>query len=149
VAVLGLATGGYVIAQTHRDMRMHRMDHPAMARHLSKVFGEFARFDVDKDGKLDTAEKESLANAIADGSLILPPHAPGKEMFPSEEQRLDHFAEMYARFAVYDANHDGELDSGEEAAVREAIERGELIFPDGKGPGGIHPHRLGKSLHPR
>jgi hypothetical protein len=82
---------------------------------------------------LDPTEKESLAQAIADGSLILPPHAPGKEMFPNEGQRLDHFAEMYARLAVYDANHDGELDSGEEAAVRQAIENGELVFPRRKG----------------
>src|SRR5262245_23009453 len=100
------------------------MNHASMVGHLSKVFGQFAVFDLNKDGKLDAAEKEALGKAIEDGSLTLPPPTPRKEMFPSEEERLNHFAEMYGRFAVYDANHDGELDSTEQSAVQTAIENG-------------------------
>ena len=120
-----------------------------MVGHISKVFRQFAAFDLDKDGKLDAGEKEALAKAIEDGSLTLPAQAPSKEMFPSDEQRLDHFAEMYAKFAVYDANHDGDLDSTEQDALRTAIENGELAFAGGNNSGGIHQHMLGKSLHSR
>jgi hypothetical protein len=149
-ALLGLAIGGYAIVQNLHGARMDRKNAAAMVGHLCQVFGEFALFDVNKDGQLDTAEMESLAKAIETGSLTLPAHTPPKGVFPTEEQRLNHMVEMYARFAVYDANHDGDLDSTEQVDVRGALENGELGFPHGNVSGGHHqPHGLHKSLHPR
>lgn len=148
VAVLGLTMGGYAVVQIHRGAGPHGMDDAAMVGHISEVFGKFAAFDLDKNGKLDAAEKESLAKAIDNGSLVLPPNTPPKEIFPSDEERMNHMVEMYARFAVYDANHDGDLDSIEQAAVQKAMESGELGFPGGHGLSGMHrPHELGRSLH--
>ena len=148
IAALGLAAGGYAVVQVHHGMRlhgMHEMDGATLAGHLSKAYGQFAAFDLNKDGQLDAAEKASLAKAIADGSLSLPAPTPPKEAFPSEEQRLSHFAEMYAKFAVYDSNHDGVMDAAEQAAVQAAVESGQIKFMNGDS----HAHALGQALHAR
>ena len=152
VAALGLAAGGYAIVQSHHGARGHhqhvQMDGAELVGHLGKVFGQFAAFDVNKDGQLDAAEKGALGKAIASGALSLPGPTPAKEAFPSEEARLDHFAAMFAKFAVYDVNHDGELDATELGAVQAAIENGALNFPGAmKNGGGANMHQLGKSLH--
>jgi hypothetical protein len=44
---------------------------------------------------------------------------------------LHRLAGMYARVAPYDANHDSSLDETEPAALRSAIEKGELRRPGG------------------
>src|SRR5437868_10542571 len=121
VAAVGMAVAGYAVVQTHHQMSFGHANPAQMVDHLSKAFAQFATFDADKNGVLDAREKEALAKALADGSLTLPAPAPSKEMFGSDEARLDHFAEMYAKFAAFDANHDGELDATEQAAVRTAI----------------------------
>jgi len=150
VAALGLAAGGYAIVQSHHGARGHHMHHEMngaeMAGVLGKVFGQFVAFDANRDGQLDAAEKAALEKAIVDGSLVLPAPTPQKEAFGSEEARLDHFAEMYAKFAVYDVNHDGELDATEQGAVQAAIENGALSFSGAKNGGGVRPQVV-KSLH--
>lgn len=147
--MLGLTIGGYAIVQNFHGTRMHGRDAGSMVGHISKVFGEFAAFDLNKDGQLEGGEKDSLAKAIENGSLILPAHTQSKDAFSSEEGRLNHMVEMFARFAVYDANHDGSLDSNEQAAVRKAMENGELGFNTENIPAGNRLHQLVKSLHSR
>ncbi len=148
VAVLGLTVGAYAVVQNLHEPKANGSDVASMVGHLSQVFGEFAAFDLNKDGQLDAREKAALAKAIADGSLTLPSGMPPKDAFPSEEQRLNHMVEMYARFAVYDANHDGVLDSTEQAAVRRAFENGELGFTGANAAGGTQGlHKLAKWLH--
>lgn len=136
-ALLGLAAGGYAVVRS-----IHHGFNPGMMEHLSATYEKFAAFDQNKDGQLDAAEKDSLAKAIADGSLVLPPHTPPEGMFPTEEERLNHMARMYGRFAAYDLNHDGVLDSSEQSGISRALESGELSLP-----GANRPHPLGKSLH--
>ncbi len=149
VAALGVAAGGYAVVRELHGTKAHVMSNAQMPNHLSKVFRDFAAFDLNKDGQLDASEQQALGKAIDDGSVTLPPQAPTKEMFPSEEQRLNHFADMYARFAVYDANHDGELDSVELRAVQTALENGDIRFTHTENPAAVHAHRLNKYLHAR
>jgi hypothetical protein len=142
VAVLGLAICGFAIAQSlhggaegHAAMQ-HHADPAMAAEHVSEVFAEFALFDANKDGQLDATEKESLAKAMADGTLQLPAHTPPNGVTSGTEMMLNHVGEMYAQFAPYDANHDGALDATEQAAIKSAIEKGELACPHGQHPAG-------------
>jgi uncharacterized membrane protein YebE (DUF533 family) len=136
VGVLGLAVGGgLAIAQVHRSgawghsAMQHHADPASIVEHLTEFFPKIAAFDANKDGQLDATERESLAQAIVDGTLQLPAHAPPKGVNPSAEMMVAHIGEMYAQFAKYDANHDGTLDETEQAAIKTAIEKGELVFP--------------------
>ena len=142
-SVLGLAIGGFAIAQGHRGaMQHHHGDAASAAKHLSEAFAKFAPFDANKDGQLDATEKEAVAKAIADGSLKIPAHTPPKGVKPSAERLLDHTASVYAYLASQDTNHDGALDAKERAALKSAIEKGELAGLHGK-----HPHADGEHHH--
>ena len=134
----GLAFCGFAIAQGHRagarghSAMQHRMDVDSVVEHLAEVFPRFAVFDANKDGQLDANERESLAKAMADGTVQLPAHTPPNGVEPSSERMISHIGEMYARIARYDANHDGALDATEQAAIKKAIQNGELVWPDGQ-----------------
>ena len=97
-----------------------------MVEHLSEVFPQVAAFDVNKDGKLDAAEKEALGKAMADGKLQFAAHTPPEGEKPNPEMMLNHIAEMYAQVSTYDVNKDGKLDATEQAALKRAIEKGEF-----------------------
>jgi anti-sigma28 factor (negative regulator of flagellin synthesis) len=107
------------------------MDPAAMASHLAQFFPKIAAFDVDKNGKLDDKEKESLRKAIADGTIELPAHSPHGEK-PNVEMMVNHICEVYPQVARYDANHNGVLDETEQAELKSAIEKGELVFSHGQ-----------------
>ena len=130
VGVLGLAICGFAIAKGHRGFRghgsPHGMDAASAVKHLTEAFPKVALFDANKDGQLDTTEKEALAKAIADGTVQLPAHTPPDGVTPSAEMMLNHIANMYAYLARLDANHDGALDATEQAVLKSAIEKGEL-----------------------
>ena len=148
VSVLGLAICGFTFAQSrHGGLRGHSASHhfkdaASAVEHLTENFPKFAAFDADKDGQLDATERESLAKAIAEGTLQLPAHTPPDGVTPGAGMMLNHIADMYAQFAAYDANHDGTLDATEQAALKNAIEKGELHGPDGQ-----HLFSLGQSHH--
>ena len=104
-SVLGLAIGGFALAQTHHPAAgQHGANGAAMAEHLPHIFAHMASFDANKDGQLDATERKSLADAIA---------------------------QVYARLAPFDANHDGVLDATEMAAIKSAVEKGQLECPQG------------------
>lgn len=110
--------------------------------HLIKAFATVAPFDANEDGQLDATEMEDLAYAIADGTVQAPNHrTPPAGVTPSAEMILNRIAGMYALVAPYDANHDGLLDETEQAALKAAIEKGELRRPGG--PRGQRPRGVG------
>jgi hypothetical protein len=132
----GLAACGLALAQVHDGNAsghdsQHHSDPAALAAHLAHFFPKIAAFDTDKNGKLDDKEKEALAKAIADGTVELPAHIPHGDK-PKVEMMLNHICEVYPQVARYDANHDGVLDEAEQAALKSAIEKGELVFSHGE-----------------
>jgi hypothetical protein len=137
VGVLGLAVCGLAFAQVHRGgacghgAMQHFADPASAVEHLAEVFPKIAAFDANKDGQLDEAEKEALGKAIVDGTLQLPAHTPPHGVKPSPATMVNHIADMYARVVLYDVNHDGMLDEAEQAAIKSAIEKGELTCPNG------------------
>jgi anti-sigma28 factor (negative regulator of flagellin synthesis) len=139
VTVLGLGMCGLALAQDHqagakdRDAAPNHGDAASMVKHFAEFFPQIAAFDKNKDGKLDEAETAALKKAIAEGTLKLPDHTPPQGGKPDAEMMASHIAEMFARVARYDANHDGQLDEKEQAALKSAIEKGEL-FPHGQHP---------------
>jgi len=143
----GLAVCGLAIAQVHdgnasgNDSQHHR-DPASVAAHLAQFFPIIAAFDVDKNGQLDDKEKAALAKAIADGKVEFPPHTPPHGDKPNLETMINHICEVYPQVARYDTNHDGVLDETEQAALKSAIEKGELVFSHGQ-----QSHASGDSHH--
>ena len=137
--VLGLGICAFAFAHGHLGgARGHGAwgqitDAASAVKHLTEAFPNFAAFDANKDGQFDAAEKESVGRALADGTLQLPPHRPPNGAEPSAAAMLAHIGEMYAQFALYDANHDSAFDAMEQAAIKTAIENGELTCPLGGG----------------
>lgn len=133
-SAVGLAMCRFAVAQvqdghpSHDGAGHEHMDPAALVEHLSKFFPSIAAFDTNKDGKLDATEQQALAKAIADGKLELPAHTPPHGEKPSPEMMANHIADMYARVAAYDKNHDGQLDAAEQAALKAAIEKGEFVL---------------------
>src|SRR5437660_5539174 len=129
----GLAVCGLAIAQVHDGNAsgpgsQHHSDPASVAAHLAQFFPKIAAFDTDKNGKLDDKEKESLAKAIADGTVELPAHIAPHGDKPNVEMIINHICEIYPQVARYDTNHDGVLDETEQTALKSAIEKGELTF---------------------
>lgn len=136
---LVLGVGAFAFAHGHlggvrgHGARGQLVDAASAVEHLAGAFPNFAAFDANKDGQFDAAERESVARALADGTLQLPAHRSPNGSEPGAEAMLAHIGEMYAQFALYDVNHDGALDSTEQTAIKAAIEKGELICPLGGG----------------
>jgi hypothetical protein len=127
VSVLSLGVGGFALAQGHRAIMQHIHGDPAsMVKHLAEAFPKIVPFDANKNGQLDAGEKEAVTRAIADGKLEIPSHGPVNGVKPDAEKFVNHIAKVYAFLASRDANHDGALDATEQAAIKSAIENGEL-----------------------
>ena len=156
-AVLGLAICSSAIAQGRpggaRGQRpanvqppagvpQHPTDAAQAVGHLTEAFATVAPFDANQDGQLEATEKESLAKAIVEGTVQAPAHrTPPAGVTPSTEMILNRIAGMYALVAPYDANRDGALNETERAALKAAIEKGELPRPCG--PRGRRPSGFG------
>jgi hypothetical protein len=136
VAVLGLAVSGFAIAHSWHGRGHHMLHHlknaTAAVDHLAEVFPRFASFDTNKDGQIDATEKESIAKALAEGTVQLPTHTPPNGAALTPEMILSHVPDMYARIAPYDANHNGAFEVAEQASLKTAIEKGEIHFPHGQ-----------------
>jgi hypothetical protein len=135
IAVSGFAICGLAIERVHRTGALGHsaMQHPveidSMVEHLAEVFPRFAEYDANKNGQLDANEKELLARAMADGTLKLPGHTPPNGVEPGGKGMINHIGEMFVRIARYDENHDGALDAKEQAAIKNAFQKGELVWP--------------------
>lgn len=159
LAVLGLATNSIVNAQGRPggprgegpgagqhsdDARPPRPEPAKAAEHLAEAFTTIAPFDENKDGKLDDAESAAVEKAITDGSIKPPtrrtPPAGGK---PDANRMIRRLSEIFGQVVVFDVNKDGKLDTAEQAALKQAIENGEV-----RGPGGPGGPRGGRTERP-
>ena len=138
-AILGLTLGTSLLGQDHpsglRGQRpvgvpSHPGDASKAGAHLAAAYATVAPFDRNADGRLDDAEVEHFVQALQQGTVKAPAHrSPPAGIEPSADRILQRITGVYARTAGYDANHDGHLDAGEQAALQAAIVNGELSFP--------------------
>lgn len=151
VSALGLAMCSSAIAQGRpgggqgqgpAGAQQPPKDAAATVAHLTETFAKVAPFDANNDGQIDATEKESLAKAMVEGTLQAPAHrTPPAGVTPSAEMILNRIAGMYALVDPYDTNHDASLNESEQAALKAAIEKGELPRPGG--PRGQRPPGVG------
>jgi hypothetical protein len=105
--------------------------------HLTEAYTVVAPFDRNHDKQLDDSEQIALAKAVVEGAIQLPLHRLPPGAKPDAERLLRRTAALYAEVAPLDANADGQLDATEQAALKAAVEKGELHLPrHGRGPGG-------------
>lgn len=120
-----------------------RPDPAVAAAHMTEAFSKVSAFDINKDGKLDETEIAALAKAVADGSVTPPAHRKGPEDTKPNPDRVAHrLAGAFSAVSAFDTNHDGKLDESETAALKTAMEKGEVRPPGGprggrgeRGPG--------------
>ena len=160
VALLGLISGSSAFAQGRPGGKLKKQpDFAEVAlKQLSEGYESIAPFDKDKDGKLNDTEKESIADALEDGSLKLPippmpspppsdksgaDAGPPPEMMPPIEEILPVISSLYEAVAALDADKNGSLDDNEKALLKKAFEDGKLPLPP------IPPHHGGPPMGER
>ena len=161
IVALGLATSSVVNAQGRPGgqrgegpgggngqrpdgARPPRPEPAKVVEHLAEAFALIAPFDVNKDGTLDDAEKATITQAITDGAIKPPTHrTPPAGAKPDSSRMLGRLSEMFGQVVVFDVNKDGKLDDAEQAALKQAIENGDVRGPGG--PGGRGGPRGGRA----
>lgn len=115
-----------------------RPDPAMIVQHTSEAYAKIATYDANSDGILDEQEKAALADAVKDGTIAAPVRPDmDPERTPNPERVLQHVTRLYSTGYSYDTNKDGALDETEQAALKTAIENGELPPPGGP-RGGPH-----------
>jgi hypothetical protein len=121
----GLTAGGFAFAQSHgSNLGHHRLRHhgPETISLAAEVYRNVARFDREKDGKLDPNESASLRQALASGSVTLPRHEPSSSSAADLDGLVAHLVIMYSHVASLDANRDGTLDVNEQTELAKHLE---------------------------
>ena len=141
-AIATLALGTAVLAEAAPEGgkggrgRGGRPGGPPSPDRIVAQYGQIASYDTNKDGKLDDTEKKAIADAIAAGTLKAPAGRPGPEgAAPDAGMVVERMTRMYPKIAAFDTNHDGALDDTEVAAIKTAMENGELKPEGGRGRG--------------
>ncbi len=132
-AVLALAGSVAAFAQTDATPAPPAAsDHPARPHrpgmHLPAEI--MAKYDVNKDGKLDETERAALKADVDAGKVTLPKHGPGGPGGgpggPGGPGGRPVPPEVLAK---YDVNKDGKLDATERAAMKADIASGAFVPP--------------------
>ena len=132
--------------------RPAKPDSATIVAHLTENYAKIAPYDANVNGQLDEAEQAKLAAAITAGTVTFTPpagHAApdgSTPPAPPAGQIVHHLAEMYAAVAPYDADANGSLSTGEQAALKTAVESGKIPGPgghDGHGHGRKGPGHMG------
>ncbi len=104
---------------------------PPFVAEIPERFAVLAAADVNEDKKLDVDELATLAEAIADGTLLKPkglPSPPKNIEIPASVIAMK-LASFYEAWAPYDTNNNGILEKSERQNIREAILSGDLEAP--------------------
>ena len=136
---LGLVAGSIASAQGGPPAggpgRPH--DPAAAIEHLTGAYATVAAYDTNKDGTIDETEAKALIAAVADGTIQPPGKGGAPEgRTPPADRIAERIAGMYSTVAPYDTDKDGTLNETEQAALKAAIEKGDIAPPGGRGPGG-------------
>ena len=151
LGVLGMLTGTAALAQQPAPddqapprQRPENQAGPGRPDPEARRKALLAKYDVNKDGKLDDAERAAIGKDVEEGKFDPRlmggrPGGPGGRGFRGPggpEFGLRH-QELLDK---YDTNKDGKLDANEREAIRNDIESGKLPRPRfGPGRGGFPP----------
>ncbi len=97
------------------------------AQRIEKIADRYEKvspFDIDRNGLLDAAEQNLLAEAIDKGALSRPVfRGPPRWMRSGTGTMTTRFRSLYERLARFDANRDGRLDDTEFEALESEFSR--------------------------
>lgn len=145
VAALGLAVCPSAIAQGRpgggegqrpADAQQAPKDAAAAVAHIAEAYPKIAPFDVNKDGQFDGDERLALGQAMHDGKVEGPANRNPEGDQPAHPGIIiQRIASLYGIAFSFDADEDGALNEAERAALKSAIEKGEVKRPGlGGGP---------------
>ncbi len=140
--VLGLAACSSAIAQGRPGgAPQPSKDAAAAVAHIAEAYPKIAPFDANKDGQFDGDERIALGQSMRDGKVEGPANRnPGGEQAAHPGIIIQRIASLYGVAYWFDANEDGALNEAEQAALKSAIEKGEVKRP---GMGGGRPPGVG------
>jgi hypothetical protein len=145
VAALGLGVCSSVSAQggpaggkgqRPSGTQQRPKDAATAVAHIAEAYPKIAPFDVNEDGLFDGDERRALGQAMRDGKVEGPPNRnPEGEQAAHPGIVIQRIAGLYGVALSFDADKDGLLDEDEQAALKSAIESGEVKRPGGGGSG--------------
>ena len=141
---LGLALCSSAIGQGQRpaDAQQPPKDAAAALAHIAEAYPKIAPFDTNKDGQLDGDERLALGQAMRDGKVEGPANRnPGGAQPAPPGIIIQRIASLYGVAFWFDTDEDDSLNEAEQAALKSAIEKGEVKRPGG--PGGGRPPGVG------
>jgi hypothetical protein len=140
VTALGLAVCSSAIAQGRPGgAQQPPKDAAAAVAHIAEAYPKIAPFDVNADGQFDGDERLALGQAMRDGKVEGPANRnPKGEQAAHPGIIIQRIASLYRIAFSFDKDEDDTLNEAEQAALKSAIENGEVKRPDmggGRPPG--------------
>ena len=115
-------------------------DAAAAVAHIAEVYPKIAPFDANKDGQFDGDERLALGAAMRDRKVEGPANRNPEGDQPAHPGIIiQRIASLYGVAYWFDADEDGALNDAERAALKNAIEKGQVKRPgltDGR-PSGV------------
>lgn len=112
------------------DAQQQPKDATSAVTHIAEVYPKIAAFDTNKDGIFDGDERRALGQAMSDGKVEGPANRnPEGDEPPHLGVIIQRIASLYGVAFAFDANKDGSLSESELAALKSAIEKGEVKRP--------------------
>lgn len=146
VTALGLAVCSSAIAQGRPGgdkgqrpvgAQQPPKDATAAVAHITEAYPKIAPFDVNADGQFDRDERLALGQAMRDGKVEGPANRnPGGNQAAHPGIIIQRIASLYGIAFSFDKDEDDTLNEAEQAALKSAIEKGEVKRP---GMGGGRP----------
>ena len=145
VTALGLAVCSSAIAQGRPGAEKNQnlagaqqtpKDATAAVAHIAEAYPKIAPFDANKDGQFDGDERLALGRAMRDGKVEGPAnYNPEGDQAAHPGIVIQRIASFYGVAFWFDADEDGALNEAERAALKNAIEKGDVKRPGlGGGP---------------
>lgn len=139
VAALGLAVCSSAIAQGRpgggkgqrpAGAQQPPKDAAAAVAHIAEAYPKIAPFDANKDGQLDGDERLALGEAMREGKVEGPANRnPGGAQPAHPGIIIQRIASLYRIAFSFDKDEDNTLNEAEQAALKSAIEKGEVKRP--------------------
>lgn len=116
-------------------------DAAAAVAHIAEAYPKIAPFDVNADGQFDGDERLALGQAMRDGKVVGPVNRnPEGDKAAHPGIIIQRIASLYGIAFSFDKDEDDTLNEAEQAALKSAIEKGEVKRP---GMGGGPPPGVG------